>query len=135
VDRQPLLRAGVDVRILLPQKADHLLVWLASYAHADQLVAHGIKVHRYRGGFLHQKIILCDDQIAGVGTVNFDYRSFNINFEVTLWFIGQKMIEDVEKMLIDDFAESRLTTRENLKRRGFIFRLACQGARLFSPIL
>ncbi|WP_196258243.1 cardiolipin synthase [Pelagibacterium limicola] len=126
---------GVDVRILLPEKADHKLVWLASYAHADQMVAHGIKVHRYEGGFLHQKVILVDDAIAGVGTVNFDYRSFNINFEVTLWFTGQKTIENVKSMLEVDFASSRLTTEENLKSRSYLFRVVCQGARLFSPIL
>jgi cardiolipin synthase A/B len=126
---------GVDVRILLPSKPDHLMVWLASYAHADQMVAHGIKVHRYQAGFLHQKIILVDDDIAGVGTVNFDYRSFNINFEITLWFTGDDMIDKVSAMLEIDFANSRLTTEENLKRRSFPFRLACQGARLFSPIL
>ncbi|WP_127143543.1 cardiolipin synthase [Pelagibacterium montanilacus] len=126
---------GVDVRILLPAKADHLLVWLASYAHADQMVSHEIKVYRYRGGFLHQKVILCDDEIAGVGTVNFDYRSFNINFEVTVWMTGTAMTERVADMLQADFAESSLTTTAHLKRRPFAFRLACQGAKLLSPIL
>lgn len=126
---------GVDVRILLPRRPDHMLVWLASYAHADQMVAHGIKVHRYEQGFLHQKVILCDDKIAGVGTVNFDYRSFNINFEATLWFIDKEMIANVADMLETDFAASYLTTERNLKRRSFLFRLLCQGARLFSPIL
>ncbi|SDG69278.1 cardiolipin synthase [Pelagibacterium luteolum] len=126
---------GVDVRILLPRKPDHMIVWLASYAHADQMVAHGIKIHRYEQGFLHQKVILVDDQIAGIGTVNFDYRSFNINFEATLWFTHKDMIENVEKMLETDFEASYLTTERNLQRRNFFFRLACQGARLFSPIL
>ena len=126
---------GVDVRILLPRKPDHMIVWLASYAHADQMVAHGIKVHRYEQGFLHQKVILCDDQIAGVGTVNFDYRSFNINFEATLWFTHADMIDNVRAMLETDFEASYLTTERNLKRRNFFFRLLCQGARLFSPIL
>ncbi|WP_417581335.1 cardiolipin synthase [Pelagibacterium sp.] len=126
---------GVDVRILLPRKPDHMIVWLASYAHADQMVSHGIKVHRYEKGFLHQKVILCDDQIAGVGTVNFDYRSFNINFEATLWFTDSDMIANVAAMLDTDFADSYLTTQQNLKRRSYPFRLLCQGARLFSPIL
>ncbi|HWJ87254.1 MAG TPA: cardiolipin synthase [Pelagibacterium sp.] len=126
---------GVDVRILLPRKPDHMLVWLASYAHADQMVAHGIKVHRYQKGFLHQKVILCDDQIAGVGTVNFDYRSFNINFEATLWFTHKDMIDKIAAMLEADFEASYLTTEQNLKRRNYVFRLLCQGARLFSPVL
>jgi len=126
---------GVDVRILLPERPDHMLVWLASHAHADQMVRHGIKVYRYEGGFLHQKVILCDDQLAGVGTVNFDARSFAINFEVTLWFTGPVMIERIKAMLDVDLESSRLTTAIALRKRNFLFRLACQGARLFSPIL
>ena len=78
---------------------------------------------------------MCDDQIAGVGTVNFDYRSFNINFEATLWFTHADMIDNVRAMLETDFEASYLTTERNLKRRNFFFRLLCQGARLFSPIL
>ncbi|MCA1297457.1 cardiolipin synthase [Stappia indica] len=126
---------GVDIRILLPEKADHRLVWLASYAHADDMVAQGIKVYRYKAGFLHQKVILVDDEIAGIGTVNFDARSFRINFEVTLWFTHQRMIEAVDAMLARDFAEARATTSSDLSSRSYAFRLVAQAARLFSPIL
>ena len=80
---------GVDVRVLIPQKPDHRLVWLASIAHAYRMISHDIDVYRYTKGFLHQKVILVDDKIAGVGTVNFDNRSFRINFEITLWFTAR----------------------------------------------
>ncbi|WP_029040166.1 cardiolipin synthase [Cucumibacter marinus] len=126
---------GVDVKILLPEKPDHMLVWLASMAHADIMAAHNIEVFRYREGFLHQKVILCDDELAGVGTVNFDYRSFNINFEITLWFTGREMVDNVKDMLERDFAKSLLTTQDELQERNFFFRLACQTAKLFSPVL
>lgn len=126
---------GVDVRILLPRKADHRLVWLASYAHADDMVAHGVKIYRYNSGFLHEKVILVDDEIAGVGTVNFDNRSFRINFEITLWFTGPDFISKVASMLETDFAASTLTTSAELSGRPLYFRLAAQIAKLFSPLL
>jgi cardiolipin synthase len=126
---------GVDVRILLPEKADHRLVWLASYAHADDMVPHGIKIYRYRAGFLHQKVVLVDDALTSVGTVNFDARSFRINFEVTLWFTHERMIERVSSMLEEDFANAVPTSTEDLDRRSFAFRFVAQAARLFSPIL
>ena len=85
---------GVDVRVLIPEKPDHRLVWLASIAHAYRMINHGIDVYRYPGGFLHEKVILVDDRIAGVGTVNFDNRSFRINFEITMWFTHERMIAD-----------------------------------------
>lgn len=126
---------GVEVRILIPRKPDHRLVWLASTAHAHHMVHRGIKVYRYSTGFLHEKAILVDNEIAGVGTVNFDNRSFNINFEATLWFTHPDMIRAVEAMLEDDFRASRLTTREDIERVSWGLRFISQGARLFSPIL
>ncbi|KZL21798.1 putative cardiolipin synthase YwiE [Pseudovibrio axinellae] len=126
---------GVDVRILLPEKADHWLVWLASYAHADNLASHGIKVYRYLEGFLHEKVILVDSALAGVGTVNFDNRSFNINFEITLWFTGKNMVQQTEKMLLRDFEGARRTDRAELNNRRYAFRVLAQAARLFSPVL
>ncbi|WP_328804983.1 cardiolipin synthase [Stappia albiluteola] len=126
---------GVDIRILLPEKADHRLVWLASYAHADDLVAHGIQVLRYKSGFLHQKVVLVDDEIASVGTVNFDNRSFRINFEITLWFTHPRTIAAIAKMLEADFENSVPTPADVLLTRSYAFRFLAQAARLFSPIL
>lgn len=127
---------GVDVRILIPEKPDHLIVWLASIAYAFRMVRHGIDVYRYPEGFLHQKVILADDKIAGVGTVNFDNRSFRINFEITLWFTHERMLKDVEKMLKRDFADAnKIDPNRRGGRPGVLMHFMSQAARLFSPIL
>ncbi len=126
---------GVDVRILLPEKADHRLVWLASHAHADDMLGHGIKVFRYQNGFLHQKVVLMDDELTSVGTVNFDNRSFRINFEITLWFTCERMIKQVSDMLEKDFENARQSEPNELDQRAYAFRVLAQGARIFSPIL
>jgi cardiolipin synthase len=126
---------GVEVRILLPQKPDHMLVWLASNAHANLMVEHNIAVYRYTAGFLHEKVILVDDLIAGVGTVNFDNRSFAINFELTLWFTAPQMISDVEAMLNIDFSNSRRTTPEEVEKLPLVSRFVGQAAKLLSPVL
>jgi cardiolipin synthase len=126
---------GVDVRILIPEKPDHRIVWLASIAYANRMVHHGVDIYRYPGGFLHQKVILVDDKIAGVGTVNFDNRSFRINFEITMWFTGDKMIKDVEKMLRRDFNDANKIERVVPGSSGVVMRFLAQSARLLSPIL
>lgn len=126
---------GVDVRIMLPEKPDHLLVWLASNAHADAMVQHGISVYRYHRGFLHQKVLLMDDRMAGVGSVNFDNRSFAINFEMTVWMPDQKVVGDVEAMLLRDFIDCREVTREEVQKRPALRRFTEQAAKLLSPIL
>ena len=80
------------------------------------MIEHGISVYRYPGGFLHEKVILVDDRIAGIGTVNFDNRSFRINFEVTLWFTHERMIgddrEDAEEAI------SPMPSKVDLDQRG-----------------
>lgn len=126
---------GVDVRILLPEKADHKIVWLASHAHADDMLARGVKVFRYPIGFMHQKVVLVDNDLASVGTVNFDNRSFSINFEITLWFTHQRMLSKLEKMLQADFAKSVPVLPEALENRSFAFRVVARGAKLLSPVL
>jgi cardiolipin synthase len=126
---------GVEVRIMLPHQPDHMLVWHASNAHANAMVQHDVAIYRYQDGFLHEKVILIDDQIAGVGTVNFDNRSFAINFELTLWFTGKQMIADVEAMLLADFALAKRTTPEEVAAIPFYKRFIGQAAKLLSPVL
>lgn len=126
---------GVDVRIMLPAKPDHLLVWLASNAHADAMVEHGVSIYRYHRGFLHQKVLLMDDRITSVGSVNFDNRSFAINFEMTVWMTDKTMIENVEHMLETDFTHCRKVTREEVQKRNPFASFIANAGRLFSPIL
>jgi cardiolipin synthase A/B len=126
---------GVDVRILIPELPDHRLVWLASISYANRMVQHGVDMYRYPSGFLHEKVILVDDKLAGVGTVNFDNRSFRINFEITMWFAGEKMIAEVEKMLKRDFAAANKVDKFVPGSQSAIMRLMTQSARLLSPIL
>ena len=126
---------GVDVRIMLPNEPDHKLVWAASIAHADAMIQHGITIQRYTDGFLHQKVLLMDDQIATVGSVNFDNRSFAINFEITMWLTDPKAISDVEAMLVEDFKNCREVTMEEVTKRSWPMRFLTQAARLLSPVL
>ncbi|MGH8320341.1 MAG: cardiolipin synthase, partial [Gammaproteobacteria bacterium] len=75
---------GVDVRILIPNRADHFIVFNASSLYAHEAVSAGIKVYRYQPGFLHQKVLLIDEDAAAVGSANLDNRSFRLNFELTV---------------------------------------------------
>ncbi|ODT81147.1 MAG: cardiolipin synthase [Pelagibacterium sp. SCN 64-44] len=126
---------GVDVRVMLPNEPDHKLVWLASIAHADAMIEHGVSIYRYQDGFLHQKVVLMDDEIATIGSVNFDNRSFAINFEITLWFADRKTIDAVEAMLLEDFENCREVGLDEVKSRPLAMRFLTQAARLLSPVL
>jgi cardiolipin synthase A/B len=125
---------GVDVRILIPEKADHLLVWLSAFSYYDQTIPYGIKIYRYQKGFLHQKVMLVDDVLATVGTANLDNRSFRLNFEITALSSDARFISEIHEMLKEDFKNARLVKMAEYRARPFLFRLACQAARLMSPV-
>jgi cardiolipin synthase len=126
---------GVDVRIMLPENPDHKLVYLASFSFLEETVPVGIKVYRYIEGFLHQKVFLVDDSLAGVGTANLDNRSFRLNFELTVLFADKKVASDVEAMLRQDFACCRKLSMDEINQQPWWFVLATKIARLFSPVL
>lgn len=126
---------GVDVRIILPNRPDRLTVYLCSFSYYTELEAVGIKVYRYRSGFMHQKVILVDRDLAGVGTVNLDNRSFFLNFEVMTFSLDRHFIQSVETMLQEDLNVSRPIDLKTYQKRPFWFKLAARVSRLLSPIL
>jgi cardiolipin synthase len=125
---------GVDVRILIPDKADHLGVYLAAFSYLDEATSTGVKLYRYQDGFLHQKVMLIDDSVATVGTANFDNRSFRLNFEITAIVADRDFAAEVEAMLEEDFSKSRVMERDEYDRKPWYFRFGVELARLTSPV-
>ncbi|CAN5739929.1 cardiolipin synthase [soil metagenome] len=124
---------GVDVRIILPQNADHLLPWLSSFTNYPFMRTAGVRIWRYQPGFMHQKMLLADDDIAIVGSVNLDYRSFMLNFELSTVVYDRSFAIQVEKMLEADFALSLPEDLGKYENGSLWFRLKCRLAGLMSP--
>ena len=126
---------GVKIRILLPLKPDHLLVYLASYSYLDQMSFPNIRFFRYENGFMHQKVMLVDDDLALVGTANMDNRSFYLNFEVGILVHDTAFAGNVEKMLENDFSQSRESGIEDYEKKSWFFKLGVRLSHLFAPII
>ena len=126
---------GVDVRLLVPDARDHWLVWLAAFAHFDEVRAAGVQVFRYTEGFLHQKVLLIDDDIASVGSVNLDNRSCRLNFEVTLIVADKAFAMEVARMLTDDFTRATPFTTSLSDQPRRLVRIGAPLARLLAPVL
>jgi cardiolipin synthase len=125
---------GVDVRILVPERPDQLLVWLSAFSYYEQTIPLGVKLFCYQKGFLHQKVMLIDDRLAAVGTANLDNRSFRLNFEITAFSTDPAFVEEVGTMLEKDFHHSREAQLEDFTLKPFYFRAAVRAARLLAPI-
>jgi cardiolipin synthase len=126
---------GVDVRIVVADKRDHLFVWLAAFAYFDVMRRAWIEILRYTDGFMHQKIVLVDDTFASVGTVNLDNRSCRLNFEVTALVFDAGFARDVEAMLETDFSHSRAYVTPLDQAPSRLVRYGAPVARLLAPLL
>ena len=125
---------GVDVRLLVPDKPDHWMLWLAAWAYFDPMTEAGVRVFRYGEGFMHQKAFVVDDTLAAVGTTNLDNRSFRLNFEAMALFFDTDFAKRVETMLRADFAKS-YELRESISAQKPLIRIGAPVARLLSPLL
>ncbi|MDL2268473.1 cardiolipin synthase [Desulfosarcina sp. OttesenSCG-928-A07] len=126
---------GADVRILIPAHPDKRVVWWAAHSYLSEVAVAGVRMYTYNNGFMHQKVFLIDDKVAGIGTANLDNRSLRINFEITMLFTDPAFVKKVDAMCRTDFANSTALTTDDVYRRSIFFRLAIRAARLFSPIL
>ena len=124
---------GVDVRIILPRMADHTLPWLSSFTYYPKLREAGVKVWRYEEGFMHQKVLLADDDMALVGSINLDYRSFMLNFELSAAVQDKQFASEVEAMFLADFDRSSPENLRAFEDGSLLFKLKCRTAALMSP--
>ncbi|HEX5818738.1 MAG TPA: cardiolipin synthase [Gemmatimonadales bacterium] len=125
---------GVDVRLLLPERSDNRIGDLAARSYIEQMDRAGIKMLLYREGFLHQKCFVVDDVLAGVGTANFDNRSFRLNFELTLLVSDRAFVEATAAMLTDDLEKAVPVTAATYRGHRFSRRLLIRLARLTAPV-
>jgi len=126
---------GVDVTLVVPKYSDGMVVGAASRAHFEDLLRAGVKIKLFRNGLLHSKTITVDSDLAVIGSVNFDMRSFYLNFEVTL-FIYDADEASVLRMLQTRYIEnSDDVFIDEWRKRPLLQRGGENAARLLGPLL
>lgn len=127
--------SGVDVRIMIPNKPDHIFVYWATYSNVGYLLKAGAKIFIYDNGFLHTKQIVVDDEVSTVGTANIDVRSFKLNFEVNAFIYDRDKSHELAELFEQDLLLSTELTLEQYNERSIIIKLKESIANLISPIL
>ena len=128
-------KSGVDVRLIMPGIPDKKLVYMVTRSFYPQLFRAGVRLYEYRPGFLHAKMIVADDDIAVIGTMNMDFRSFYMHFECGTVFYANDVVlqarEDIEEIM----AVSREIDEDWLRRVSWPTSIAASVLRLFAPML
>lgn len=127
--------AGIDVRLMLPERSDSRVVDLASHSYLDDMVQAGVKIAFYTPGFLHSKLLLIDDDLAVVGPANMDFRSFEHNFEVNAFVYDRAFNARLAAIYETDLGDCRRVTPGDWFRRPRTRRWAESFMRIFSPLL
>jgi cardiolipin synthase len=128
-------RRGVDVVLLLPWQCDSRLVQHASAAYFDELLAAGVRIQRFHGGLLHTKSMVIDRELSVFGTVNFDLRSFHLNFEMSMLIYDRPFAEELlalQRRYLEDCEPLDLRA---WRARPFWRRMVENAAQLASPLL
>jgi len=127
--------ARVDVRIMLPKRSDSDLLRLASNSYIDECLQAGIKIYLYDAGMLHAKTIIIDDEIASVGSTNFDFRSFEYNFEANLFIYSYDLNSRLTQIFMDDIKNCTHIAPATWRQRPKLRKFTESVLRLLSPIL
>ena len=125
---------GVDVRIIMPGIPDKKMIYRLSRSYYMDLLRAGVKIYEYTPGFAHAKAFVADDKIAGIGTVNLDYRSLFLHFECNAVFYKADIIWDLKKDYLATQNESRERTEGDIKK-GLLYRFGNNVLRLIAPLL
>ena len=127
--------AGVDVRVLCPRYSDARFVEWASRSYLREIYEAGVKVSLYKPGFLHSKLMVCDDAVSTSGSTNLDFRSFENNFEANIFFYDEGLALRMKKVFLDD--EKQAVLLKDVPGRlnsRFLVRLWESITRMLSPL-
>ena len=127
--------SGVDVRIMFPNKPDHVFVHWATYSYIGELLKSGVKAYVYEKGFIHAKTIVVDGKLSSVGTANIDVRSFKLNFEVNAFIYDTAISCKLKAIFEKDMLDCTELTNEMYENRSRKIKFKESISRLLSPIL
>ncbi len=125
----------VDVRLMIPRRSDSDMLRWASFSYVHECLRAGIKVYLYEKGMLHSKAIIIDDDFCTVGSTNFDFRSFEHNFEANMLIYSTDFNARMKALFVRDMRDSRRVTSSAWRHRPWREKALESVMRLFSPIL
>lgn len=124
--------SGVDVKIIMPDKPDHPLVYWTSLWYASELMKRGVRVFQYNRGFVHSKTLVADGMYCSVGSANLDQRSMNLNFETNAMIYSKRIGEEMDAAFLEDLSYCTEYSLEDFGKLTTVQTLKVSIARLFS---
>ena len=127
--------SGKKVKLIVPKEADSKFVQFAMNSYMKKMLEVGVEVYVYKKGFIHAKTITVDDDISIVGTVNFDNRSFFINFEIAAFVYDKKVNSGLRELFENDMEDCDKLILSEWQKRPIGTKFMESLCRLLTPLL
>lgn len=128
--------SGVDVRVMIPNHTDWVVMRWGSFSYISQMLSAGVKIYLYQPGMLHAKTIVVDDELVSIGSANFDFRSFEHNFETNaLVYSTEQALRVKEDFMVDVQHCVLIDDLDQWRKRPFVQKIYESVVRLVSPVL
>jgi len=108
---------GVDVRVLLPLKSNHIVTDWISRGYFTQLLEAGVRIFRFRDAMIHAKTATVDGSWTTVGTANIDRLSLSGNYEINVEVIDHELAAAMEEIFATDCSNSLELTMQEWQAR------------------
>lgn len=128
-------RSGVDVRIITPGIPDQKIVYATTRSFYGALLAEGVRIYEYIPGFLHGKVLVTDDEVAIVGSINMDYRSLTWNYEYGTWVHDSATVMEIKADLLNIIEVSSEVLYSDWKKSSFLKKLGQSILRITAPLM
>ncbi|ENZ03096.1 cardiolipin synthase [Clostridium thermobutyricum] len=128
-------KSGVDVRIVTPHIEDKWYAHMLTRSYYPQLIESGVKIYEYTPGFIHSKTVVSDDEVATVGSINFDYRSLYLHFECGVWLYKTKSVLQIKEDYLETLKICTPITLEMAKDVSWLRKIATAVFRVFAPLM
>ena len=128
-------KSGIKVQIITPGIADKWYVHMVTRYNYTALIEAGVEIYEFTEGFIHAKTLTCDDEIAVVGTQNFDFRSFYLHFECGAYLYLSSTVASVRKDHLETLARSRRIKLEDCRNKSWFVRVLQVCLNLFAPLM
>lgn len=127
--------SGIDVRLMIPRRSDSRLLSYASMSYVEACLQAGIKVYLYNPGMLHCKVLVVDEDFAMTGSCNFDFRSFDQNFEENILFYSGSDNRELARQFHEDMKNSTRIRPSEWRHRPRGEKIKESFVRLLSPLM
>ncbi len=127
--------SGIDIRLMLPEKADNFITRPANRAYYEEILGAGVRIFLRQGEFIHAKTFVCDDYLSSIGSANMDARSFGINYEINTYIYDRETALMNKAICEKDLEQCRELTLDEWSRRPWYKHLLESVIRLFAPLL